>query len=115
MYEEIKDQKVSMFLTSKQFLNPLSVCIPSILKHSDLNALIPINVFQGCVEMEIQFCFISGAPEAAMFKVGFYKHHPQIPEEMSESAKLFIKKCFVAEPERRATAAELLEDSFITE
>ena len=34
---------------------------------------------------------------------------------ISRYAKLFIKKCFVAEPEKRATASELLEDSFITE
>jgi mitogen-activated protein kinase kinase kinase 5 len=49
---------------------------------------------------------LSGTPEAAMFKVGFYKIHPEIPPEMLETAKIFIT-------EKRATATELLEEGFI--
>ena len=56
-----------------------------------------------------------GDPQFAMFKVGMYKIHPQIPEELSERAHKFIKKCFVTDPDKRATAAELLEDPFISE
>ena len=48
-------------------------------------------------------------------KVGYYKMHPEIPAEMSERAKYFLLHCFEPDPDRRETAAELLEDSFLSE
>lgn len=55
-----------------------------------------------------------GSPQAAMFKVGYHKHHPEIPT-MSASAKNFIKRCFEVDVVKRATAAQLLEDPFLSE
>lgn len=56
-----------------------------------------------------------GSPQAAMFKVGFYKKHPEIPEELSQMAKNFILKCFTVDVNKRATAAQLLDDPFLSE
>ncbi|XP_061498125.1 mitogen-activated protein kinase kinase kinase 15 isoform X1 [Anopheles gambiae] len=56
-----------------------------------------------------------GCPQAAMFKVGFYKTHPTIPEELSSMAKNFILRCFEVNVDKRATATELLEDPFLCE
>lgn len=41
--------------------------------------------------------------------------HPEIPAEMSERAKHFILRCFEADPDRRATSAELMDESFLSE
>lgn len=48
-------------------------------------------------------------------QVGLYKMHPDIPEQLSEKAHIFILRCFEPDPNKRATAAQLLEDPFLTE
>uniref|UniRef100_A0A2I3HWF6 mitogen-activated protein kinase kinase kinase n=1 Tax=Nomascus leucogenys TaxID=61853 RepID=A0A2I3HWF6_NOMLE len=54
-----------------------------------------------------------GEPQAAMFKVGMFKVHPEIPESMSAEAKAFILKCFEPDPDKRACANDLLVDEFL--
>ena len=41
--------------------------------------------------------------------------HPEIPAEMSERAKHFLLRCFEPDPDRRATAAELMDENFLSE
>lgn len=54
-----------------------------------------------------------GAPEAAIFKVGMYQEHPEIPDTMSNTAKDFLLQCFKPEPNDRPTAGELLDHPFL--
>lgn len=42
-----------------------------------------------------------------------FKIHPKVPECMSDEAKGFIMNCFVPNPDVRATATELLVDTFL--
>lgn len=46
-------------------------------------------------------------------KVGMFKIHPKVPECMSDAAKGFIMNCFTPNPDDRATAAELLANTFL--
>ena len=50
---------------------------------------------------------------AAFYRAGYYSAHPNIPEELPEPCKAFIKRCFEIDPEKRARADELLTDPFI--
>lgn len=53
-------------------------------------------------------------PPLASLQVGMFKIHPEIPESMSLEAKAFILRCFEPDPDRRATALDLLTDEFLT-
>jgi len=56
-----------------------------------------------------------GSTEAAMFKIGFYKMHPEIPATMSETVRNFLLRSFEPDPNNRATAHELLTHPFLSE
>jgi len=43
-----------------------------------------------------------------------FKIHTEIHESMSPEAKIFILRCFEPDPDRRATALDLLTDEFLT-
>lgn len=47
------------------------------------------------------------------FQVGMFKIHPEIPEALSAEAKSFILRCFEPDPNKRATAGDLLKDVFV--
>lgn len=59
------------------------------------------------------FCLIYKHSSTSPAKVGMFKIHPKVPECMSDEAKAFIMNCFTPNPDDRATAAELLMDSFL--
>lgn len=46
-------------------------------------------------------------------QVGQFKIHPDIPETLTEVAKTFIENCFTPDPDKRATAEDLLADIFL--
>ncbi|GLT35922.1 hypothetical protein SLA2020_103350 [Shorea laevis] len=50
---------------------------------------------------------------AAMFKIGNSKELPAIPDHLSEDGKDFVKQCLQRDPQRRPTAAKLLDHPFV--
>jgi serine/threonine protein kinase len=54
-------------------------------------------------------------PFQILFHIGNATSHPELPNELSETCKDFIKKCLTRDPDERPDASELLNHPFLNE
>lgn len=105
---------------TKTFAGTVLFMAPELIDRGQRGYSMPADIWSfGCTVIEMA----SGRPpfmeidsEAqVMYHVGFYKKHPEIPENLSDKCKQFILRCFQPDTESRATCKELLADPFLDE